>query len=428
MLQLSDCGSLVIVGSRKRGHFPRSSSKSVGTWRVKAQGRVDSVAVSPSSSSLPAARDDDTWQRNLDGSASVVKELGQSPKPDGGSDQAETQKNPFSLPATFNRSISEGAPTVVVDQPESISPLDPPQQHPIEQPAGWALSTESASGASPRRSTHRSSGTIERHVEVGDIVILGAGAPTEYRMCPAIVTKLADLHCTVVVLDSERRIGIGECWPNYVDISMVESSKLRLDSRVVVHGMQGVRTKRLNGFPGVVAAHPRQGHPTFVNKPRNPDRPQLTVCVRFEDPQAAGEHSALIEPRFLLTYDMAVQEMSASLEDALSAQIARCAEIARSSSQDHVSAQQPTLPERHQRLPPATPSSIPPPEDTCSSTVVGKAPPNIETLPQPDQRLPFRGEASGRLPQSDYQCCFGWLRCPAMLRRRFLMGRGKITI
>jgi len=154
-------------------------------------------------------------------------------------------------------------------------------------------------------------------VEPGDLVLLGPGVPHEYRLCPAVVTKVAERHCTVVVLNSEQRIAVGECWPGFRDIAMVENRMLRLGTRVVVQGMQGQRTQRLNGFSGVVSLHPKQGHPTFVCKPSAPGQPQLTICVCFDDPEAAGERSALIEPRFLQPYDDAVQKMSNSLGDVM---------------------------------------------------------------------------------------------------------------
>lgn len=154
-------------------------------------------------------------------------------------------------------------------------------------------------------------------VEPGDLVLLGPGVPHEYRLCPAVVTKVAERHCTVVVLNSEQRIAVGECWPGFRDIAMVENRMLRLGTHVVVQGMQGQRTQRLNGFSGVVSLHPKQGHPTFVCKPSAPGQPQLTICVCFDDPEAAGERTALIEPRFLQPYDDAVQKMSNSLGDVM---------------------------------------------------------------------------------------------------------------
>jgi len=146
--------------------------------------------------------------------------------------------------------------------------------------------------------------------------MLGPSAPPEHRFCQAVVTKVAEAHCTVVVLDAEHRTGVGECWPGFADLH-TESCTLRLGSRVVVEGMQSAKTRRLNGLTGVISSHPRQGHPTFVRKPSAPDRPQLTVCVVFDDPVAAGERSALLEPRFLVPYSTVAEQATGSLSAVL---------------------------------------------------------------------------------------------------------------
>jgi hypothetical protein len=138
--------------------------------------------------------------------------------------------------------------------------------------------------------------------ERGDLVLLHEGVPQEFRNHHAIVTIAHDSHCTVVVLDDVTQTGVGECWPSFHDMSM-ESSMLRLGTQVVVTGMSGARTKHLNGLTGVVAEHPREGHPTFIRRPKCPEKPQLTVCIRFTDPSAANQSSALLEPRFLEPFD-----------------------------------------------------------------------------------------------------------------------------
>mmetsp|Transcript_11927 Transcript_11927/g.33996 ORF Transcript_11927/g.33996 Transcript_11927/m.33996 type:complete len:500 (-) Transcript_11927:343-1842(-) len=150
--------------------------------------------------------------------------------------------------------------------------------------------------------------------QLGDIVSLGAAAPEECRFHAAVVTNLCTSHCTVIVLDEELRHGIGECWPSYGDVT-VKDTLLRLGTRVVVQGMQGARTKMMNGATGVVSMHPTRGHPTFVSKPNSPDQAQLTVCVVFDDPAAVGKKSALVEPRFLRPYEEAVKNMSESVAD-----------------------------------------------------------------------------------------------------------------
>ena len=128
--------------------------------------------------------------------------------------------------------------------------------------------------------------------------------PSEFRACSAIVTKIEESHCTVIALDSQQQIGQGECWPRYRDLPLADS-KLRLGRHVVVQGMSGVRTRHLNGLTGVIAEHPKEGHPVFIRRPASPDDPTLVVCVRFDDPVAARGRSSLLEPRFLVTVEEA---------------------------------------------------------------------------------------------------------------------------
>jgi len=132
----------------------------------------------------------------------------------------------------------------------------------------------------------------------GDMVLLGKAVTAEHRHRPAIITSVATSHCTVVVLDESRRYGVGECWPNFADIQL-ESEAWHLGSLVVVNGLQRGKSVRLNGLVGTITKHPRNGHPTFIHKPSKPDLAQLTLCVRFQDPEAAGQKSVLLEPKFL---------------------------------------------------------------------------------------------------------------------------------
>merc|ERR1719310_588726 len=126
------------------------------------------------------------------------------------------------------------------------------------------------------------------HYQPGDSVVLGDRAPPEFRHCPAIVTQAGEEHCTVTVLDKSRRFGIGECWPSFDDIQKDElGGSWRIGQRVIIQGLQGGKTKRLNDFTGIICLHPREGHPTFIRKPAEPERPQLTVCIRLDDPVAA---------------------------------------------------------------------------------------------------------------------------------------------
>jgi len=135
-------------------------------------------------------------------------------------------------------------------------------------------------------------------VEPGDLVVLGPGVPSEHRGCHAVVTEVHESYCTVVVLDSTRSFGTGQCWPCFADISL-ESRGWRLGSHHAVTGLKGKKSRRLNGCMGIVARHPREGHPSFVRKDSAPEQPRLTLCLRFDDPVSAGATSMLLEPRFL---------------------------------------------------------------------------------------------------------------------------------
>jgi len=154
--------------------------------------------------------------------------------------------------------------------------------------------------------------------ELGDIVCLGKRAPSEFRGFSAVVTEIANSHCTVAVLDDDRRYGVGTCWPFFADLS-VESRDWRLGKRVVIRGMKGGTAKKLNGFSGVIVRHPRQGHPSFVCKPAQPERPQLVVCLLLDDPEGAGQKSVLLEPRYLSPLDSFLDRIAEKLGDAAAA-------------------------------------------------------------------------------------------------------------
>lgn len=139
-------------------------------------------------------------------------------------------------------------------------------------------------------------------IQVGDLVRLGIGAPAEYRDCRAVVTKVAETHCTVIVLEDGKFTGIGECWPGYQDVSILDRT-WHLGSKVVINGMSSERTKHLNGLTGTVTAHPKNGHPSFIRKRSSPETPQLVICVAFHDVKAAREQkSAMLEPQFLQAF------------------------------------------------------------------------------------------------------------------------------
>uniref|UniRef100_A0A7S1A9Y4 Uncharacterized protein n=1 Tax=Noctiluca scintillans TaxID=2966 RepID=A0A7S1A9Y4_NOCSC len=151
--------------------------------------------------------------------------------------------------------------------------------------------------------------------EVGDIVVLGVGAPAEYRGSSAVVTKVAAAHCTVVVLDQNHRFGAGECWPSFDDV-LIQNCRGRLGTRVIIDGLKGAKTKRLNGLRGTISEHPREGHPTFIRKAAAPLNPQLTLCVELDEPDA-GEKLVLLEPRFLMQYDQYMENISSNLGKAI---------------------------------------------------------------------------------------------------------------
>lgn len=143
-------------------------------------------------------------------------------------------------------------------------------------------------------------------IEPGDSVILGQGAPPEYRRSPAVVMKVSEAHCTVIVLDKSLRYGVGECWPMLEDVLPIQSRDWRAGAQVIISGLRGGKVRKLNGFTGTIVAHPREGHPSFIERPPKPKSgvidcgPQLVLCVRLDDPIAAGQKTVLLEPRFLV--------------------------------------------------------------------------------------------------------------------------------
>lgn len=156
-------------------------------------------------------------------------------------------------------------------------------------------------------------------IEPGDFVVLGPGAPPEHRRSPAVVTKVSEAHCTVVVLDESLRFGVGECWPMFEDVLPVQSRAWREGTPVAIDGLRGGKVRKLNGFAGTVVAHPREGHPSFIERPPKPKSddseggPQLVLCVRLEDPVAAGQKTVLLEPRFLVPRGQCTRSVAAEL-------------------------------------------------------------------------------------------------------------------
>eukprot|EP00929_Paragymnodinium_shiwhaense_P113226 TRINITY_DN81485_c0_g1_i1.p1 TRINITY_DN81485_c0_g1~~TRINITY_DN81485_c0_g1_i1.p1 ORF type:complete len:353 (+),score=61.06 TRINITY_DN81485_c0_g1_i1:114-1061(+) len=132
---------------------------------------------------------------------------------------------------------------------------------------------------------------------VGSIVMLGAGAPPEYRQHEAVVMQVHAGHCSVIVLDEEGRFGIGECWPCFKDVVQVKSWSV--DAKVRICGLKGAQATILNGQTGVIRADRKQGHPAFIEKANMPGKPLLVLCIKLDDPESAGKKTMLIEPRFL---------------------------------------------------------------------------------------------------------------------------------
>jgi len=143
---------------------------------------------------------------------------------------------------------------------------------------------------------------------VGDVVLLSAVVPHEFRNSQAVITRTDTSHCTVCVLDETGRFGVGECWPSFADVKLV-SATLRLGNRVVVDGCSGPQTRWLNGHAGTIVSHRREGHPCFVRSKRHLSRPpQFNVCICLEQPPSPSERLVLIEPRFLSEYDQFTEE------------------------------------------------------------------------------------------------------------------------
>ncbi|CAK0867297.1 unnamed protein product [Prorocentrum cordatum] len=171
-------------------------------------------------------------------------------------------------------------------------------------------------GGPQRRQPHAEAPPRSGRPRLGDIVRLGPGSPREFHQRLAVVTGLAEAHCTVVVLDPSRRYGVGECWPGFDDVVAV-SSALRVGERVTIAGLRGAKTRHLNGLTGTIRPHPRSGHPTFVHKASSPDQPQLAVCVGLDDPERAGDSSVLLESRFLQPREECLAIAAQDLDDVL---------------------------------------------------------------------------------------------------------------
>lgn len=167
----------------------------------------------------------------------------------------------------------------------------------------------------------------------GDIVTLGPGVPSEFRSSAAVVTKVAPTYCTVAVLSRDPfepgaisgppAIAVGECWPSFKDLTLVNSLG-RLGNRVVVRGLKGQHNRHLNGTMGTVVANPGQEHPCFVMK-ASMQLPVLALGVGLDisakgsQPPSRNERPkrVVLEARFLEACDpnltQALDELTALL-------------------------------------------------------------------------------------------------------------------
>jgi len=136
--------------------------------------------------------------------------------------------------------------------------------------------------------------------QTGDVVRLGGGVPCEHRGSIAIVTKVNEKHCNVIVLDQERRYAAEECWPNFADVTVIESGVSRLGSRVQIHGLTGKKTSHFNSCIGTIVAHPREGHPCFIKKD-SAKQPLLVLCVEIDDAPTPDMKTVLLELKYLAT-------------------------------------------------------------------------------------------------------------------------------
>lgn len=130
--------------------------------------------------------------------------------------------------------------------------------------------------------------------QCGDLVVLLSQG---HRF--AIVTKVHEVHCTVVLLDEARMHGCGEHWPDFQDMR-VESTAFRAGAQVLIRGMRSGKNQLFNGVGGTIIAHPKEGHPCWVTKQASPEKPVLTFCVRLDQSCGQREKLILIEPRFLI--------------------------------------------------------------------------------------------------------------------------------
>jgi len=137
--------------------------------------------------------------------------------------------------------------------------------------------------------------------EPGDLVDLeGPSAAPGFRNRPAVVTKVFERHCEVVVVDTSLNC-IGECWPNLTDITLRTDAGWRLNQRVYIRGLRHKHRRLLNGSTGVIIEHAQEGHPCFISR-HGSEHPQIAVCVRLDEPWER-KRSVVLEPKFVYSWD-----------------------------------------------------------------------------------------------------------------------------
>lgn len=126
----------------------------------------------------------------------------------------------------------------------------------------------------------------------GDLVLLTEGVG---RGSQAVITEVADSHCTAICLDRSGSCGIDQVWPSIAQMELLNSN-LRLGTTVFIKGLRKEGLRHLNGAKGIIVRHKRHGHPVFVT-PRGQVMPVLHAVVRLERPTADGLRTVLLEAR-----------------------------------------------------------------------------------------------------------------------------------
>jgi len=221
----------------------------------------------------------------------------------------------------------------------------------------------------------------------GDMVDLeGPSAAPGFRNQPAVVTKVFDRHCEVVVVDSSLNC-IGECWPNVTDITLRGDAGWRLHQRVYIKGLRHKHRRLLNGSTGVIIEHVQEGHPCFISR-NGSEHPQLAVCVRLDEPWER-KRTIVLEPKYVHSWDEELFKATSELAEvaALLKPVGKTAEPQAEPSPAEVAAL--LKPVGKAAEPQAEPSLV---EVAALLKPVGKtAEPQAEPSPQSTPLSTFRG-------------------------------------